>query len=872
AEMGSAGLAAQRYAIYLEGVEAAMKKTKAAWEGVWQKTIYSETIKMFYGLSEGAARAVSNLGGLIPVVVALGVALAVLTRVKIEAFFVALYASLGPIGIALTVLGAVIFVFAGSIKTLAEKFQELADEAKKTADVYEQLKSSRDSVKSLWEEMEILRKKTELTTDEAKRLAEIYNQLNELSGGRISGSYDAELNFRVDENALLQDTINLLNEELAITREIGLETARAAALAGEAVSKANQHKIVEQQEIIDTRGSEGYIGMGAGSDSANKRVADDQKTLRDLDLLERQHALDVLKVYQQLTGWEERETFRRTITSKAGTDAIEKYIREQSAKTRTQEKLDYERMLYDEWAAAHKMPAFIEPLDPAEFLDSLGPIQDGLEKLNSIKATLSEGKLPTDDLTDLGLEVERVGEQWVITEESQQAFIDGLKLQNIVYKDLSPEMQSYVDNMIAMATATDDGTDSLDELASAMSAVTAAQEEQADTGYISAETAINLIAAHASLIPYLTQTADGFYLDAEGARAALYAEMELIFTNNGLATAAVAAAKGNYILAASLITISKDAAPGAKKQLLDLLAIYAAMGANISMPNVGGSGGSGKSAAEKAADELKKVKEDEKDQLNDQLKDYKKLNDAQKEYLKDQLDGYKKIIDARKELLQSLKDEQDYKTSLSEKEEDVSKIKREIIELSFDTSQEAVAKRLTLSEELAKKQADLDKLQSDKAYDDQMNALDKEEKTYEDFINAQIAMLDSQYKLYEDSINSQISIIDYFLSHMEDLISRMGGGGGGSSVGSTSSKTPVAGGHWEQDIGGRGYHWVSDTKPSVPEPAKPTGKGTWEQDIGGRGYHWVAEHHEGVESGFVGGLKSNEQFVKALKGELLIKP
>ena len=48
AQTESAGLATQRYGIYLEGIEASANKAKAAWQGVWQATINSDAIKFFY--------------------------------------------------------------------------------------------------------------------------------------------------------------------------------------------------------------------------------------------------------------------------------------------------------------------------------------------------------------------------------------------------------------------------------------------------------------------------------------------------------------------------------------------------------------------------------------------------------------------------------------------------------------------------------------------------------------------------------------------------------------------------------------------------------------------------------------------------------
>jgi hypothetical protein len=45
--LGSAGLAAERYAIYLESVEAKANALKLSFENLWQKAISSDLIKNF---------------------------------------------------------------------------------------------------------------------------------------------------------------------------------------------------------------------------------------------------------------------------------------------------------------------------------------------------------------------------------------------------------------------------------------------------------------------------------------------------------------------------------------------------------------------------------------------------------------------------------------------------------------------------------------------------------------------------------------------------------------------------------------------------------------------------------------------------------
>ena len=61
---GNTGLAADRYAIYLEGLEAAQNKAKASWESLWMATVEGDLVKKFYDTSSSVFEYVEALGGL----------------------------------------------------------------------------------------------------------------------------------------------------------------------------------------------------------------------------------------------------------------------------------------------------------------------------------------------------------------------------------------------------------------------------------------------------------------------------------------------------------------------------------------------------------------------------------------------------------------------------------------------------------------------------------------------------------------------------------------------------------------------------------------------------------------------------------------
>lgn len=146
----------------------------------------------------------------------------------------------------------------------------------------------------------------------------------------------------------------------------------------------------------------------------------------------------------------------------------------------------------------------------------------------------------------------------------------------------------------------------------------------------------------------------------------------------------------------------------------------------------GGSASKQQSEAEKAYDDL----------LQTTIKMLKKKKELEKEALKEQLEGYKKVIDAQKDLLDLQDDEYNHKRELEEKNKSVSTLEAQIAELQFDTSAEGTKKRLELEEELAEAKRELEDYQHDYSIDQQKDALDREGRRFEEYINNQIDEID----------------------------------------------------------------------------------------------------------------------------------
>ena len=338
----------------------------------------------------------------------------------------------------------------------------------------------------------------------------------------------------------------------------------------------------------------------------------------------------------------------------------------------------------------------------------------------------------------------------------------------------------------------------------------------------------------------------------------------------------------------------------------------------------GGSSSSKQSEQEKAYNDL----------LEMTIKMLKKKKELEKEALKEQLDGYKKVIDAQKDLLDLQDDEYNHKREVEDQNKNISSLEAQIAELQFDTSAEGTKKRLELEEELAEAKRDLEDYQHDYSIDQQKDALDREEKRFEEYINGQIDEIDRyldktgeitaeairlinersealfndliQYnRAYGDSLdqtvidawNGAIGKVNEYKEACDrayESASRAASLGGGSSytVSSPSSgnsgvgmaamrpaNSPVV------DRTPRYYIYkTGTTKPISGALSLEEAQRVWGYIPDPKNYYWqkfegitkknlvygVKPYHTGLDAGFVGGLKGNEEFIKALKGEAFI--
>lgn len=150
---------------------------------------------------------------------------------------------------------------------------------------------------------------------------------------------------------------------------------------------------------------------------------------------------------------------------------------------------------------------------------------------------------------------------------------------------------------------------------------------------------------------------------------------------------------------------------------------------------------------EKAGDFLFDMLGKISDRYDAQIDNLDKISDE----LDDQKDAFEDKIDQQKELLKLQKEEMDNADELAEKNKSIADIDAQLMELQYDNSAEAQAKRLKLLDERAEKEKDLADWQKDNDYNTKIDALDKEKSEYEKTIEAEKKAIEAQKQTLQDA-------------------------------------------------------------------------------------------------------------------------
>lgn len=296
AETDSAGLAQDRYAIYLKGVEAAQNRVTAAAEEFWQKTISSGAVADFYNFLAGVIELTTALGGLQTILIVVTTALILFNQQSILAGIVSLATNISravtsfsmlatmtntataamtmfnltnPVGW-ITLLIAALALVSLNIDTLAEKLEKINKKIEESSNKIDELKSNATTIKSLVAEYQELSSNTERTADQSQRLVDVQNKLKELVPD-LAGDFDEYGNF-VANAADVTDDLVLSTKEL-----IDLEEKQKQALIDESAAIQAQ-SLLEQQRLKDRR--EASI---AGREQLGINVKDSEKLQVEID-------------------------------------------------------------------------------------------------------------------------------------------------------------------------------------------------------------------------------------------------------------------------------------------------------------------------------------------------------------------------------------------------------------------------------------------------------------------------------------------------------------------------------------------------------------------------------------------------------------
>lgn len=818
--MDAEGLAADRYATYLDSVEAAQNRLTASWEELWMTTMNSDLIKIFYNLSSSLLESISTIGGLIPLLTTLGLAylsfsgyittstIAMATSTltanglafAIYDLAIAIETALAtnPVGWAILLTGAIVMI-ANAIPTTQERLDSLNESFKSITDEIKSITNEQESLRNLAKEYKNLSEKERLSANEKKRLVDIQNELKEVMPSLI-GYYDEYGNF------IVQDT-NAMKE---LSEATGLQIEAQEKLNQlQKEADASSAKRAGLLQSLYTESKSEYQSLGAV-----KVLKTPEQIKKDVEAYK--EALEKEKGTFQLMGKEAQQAYIEGIQSPELREVFIKF-QEELFSARTGDaysaRMSGLASLYTDAAEQGKESY-------AGFIDTIAHLNSEFENLNSLMEKSITGELSFEDISkipedyldaltvengQLRLNIDLIKQKQIAEAEAayqaavnageSEQYINVLKL---YYEQLQESQFVSIDGMKITQGA-------FDELSWSI----AQQAAMSGNSFVDMQgKALNSVEA---IYKYLT-SGDQYFNDfvrqaavatgkttqdvmniIQGMTYQVYNNTARMINNLGRAMGAYAA---RYSGLAGLYGQQPSYGNLPDMELFEPAPVGYQYPGGLSDYN--SSGGSGNSELEHQREIEEQIREIER-QIEESRKDA--VDD-----LKDQLDVYKDIVDERKKLLDTLADEREYQQDVEDKNREILRIQNELSTLQLDTSQEAQARRLQLEEELANLTRELENIHYDQSVETQKNALDAEYANMEKVINDAIKQIEG----------IQASSLSDFASKLAQVLSQV--------------------------------------------PAMTN----------------IPTYHTGVEQGAVGSnsfkLKSNEIFAKLLRGELVSTP
>ena len=333
-------------------------------------------------------------------------------------------------------------------------------------------------------------------------------------------------------------------------------------------------------------------------------------------------------------------------------------------------------------------------------------------------------------------------------------------------QDVSDAMERMTKDIAAAFSA------SVDEMQGVYDTLHSAADEYAETGYITVDT-LQAIISHGVEYMALLQDENGqLVINEQKIKDIIAARTEQMAIESALAyIEALRTAKimGNTAEMERLLFATQQATDASWGFVYANLALLALEGDhyNAALKNINALRALAKSASESIGNSGKNVGESLKNMqsgLNDIL-DYvmdmiKDETDAQIEAIEDQKDAFSEYIEMRKEALDTAREETDYEEQKADLLKQIAKIQSNIDMLELVGTREAEAQKAALLEEQYELQKELADLQSEYAYDTQIDALDKMDEAYADSKDEEITKL-------EETISSEQKLYDLAISRIE---------------------------------------------------------------------------------------------------------
>jgi TP901 family phage tail tape measure protein len=780
-QMESEGLAAERYATYLDSVEAAQNRAKSSIEKLWMTTTNSDVIKNFYNITAAILESVDAMGGLVPLLTTVGAAylafsgkitsasLAMaMSKISIDGIILSIY-DLGvaidtllisnPVGWAILLVGGIVMI-ANAIPTTIERLDTLNEKFKTIQNEIKKVSQESNKISELANKFEELSKIKNKDAQQTQDWIDVQNQLKEMMPSLI-GHYDEYGNFIIQDTDAIAGLIDQTERLIEVQKRLDELKSEAEETSSKRAGLLEKLYNESQTEFL----------RGTGAVKSQEQIKESVELYKE--------ALEKEKGTFQLMGYQSQLAY---IEGLKNPDLKQLFI-------------DYQNDLYQSYAnqaSSGRLTGLAAmygeyPTPPLEeyagFSETISKLNSQFSDLNSLIEKSSSSQLEFSDIQkipeeyldalsvengQLRLNVDLIKEKQVAEAEAayksavaageSEKYTEVLRLyyeqlkesQNIMLNGV--EVTAGAFNQLAWSIAQNaamSGNSFVDMQGKALNSTEAIYK------YLtSGDAAFNDFVRQAANITGMSvqQIMQQINMMLLKTQQNAYAVENSLRGMSGVAYGG----GGNY-------DPLRYAIPTQQSTIDTDLGIFTPAPSGYQYP--GGlsdySGGGGGTSSQNAELEQQRDLEKQIQEIEKQIEDARKnaVDD-----LKDQLDVYKDIIDARKEIIDTLADERAYQQDVENKNKEILRVQNELATLQFDTSEEANARRLELQDELSNLNQDLENIQYDQSVEVQKKALDDEYSSFESKINSMIKQIEGIQATSVSDFANQLSSIMASLS------------------------------------------------------------------------------------------------------------